>query len=270
MQGHVTHEFDKDALRHESWRVLRILSEFVEAIETMAQIGPAISIFGSARTPPDNDYYRLAVQCGARLVDKDFAVITGGGPGIMEAANRGAAEAGGNSVGLNIALPLEQMPNSYQNVELDFRYFFIRKVIFVKYSSGFIIFPGGFGTMDEFFESLTLIQTLKIVPFPVVLIGTAFWEGLLGWMRTMMVEQYQTLSPGDFELFHLTDDIDEAVQIIHDTYTGKRKAAASLPRFATDEEVLTGEGTRSGISPRKGDRLRAPYETKRAAKRARE
>ena len=254
-------EDHKEALSMESWRVLRIMSEFVEAFETMVRIGPAISVFGSARTPPDDPYYALAVECGRKLVEKDFAVVTGGGPGIMAAANKGALEAGGTSVGLNITLPTEQIPNPYQNVELDFRYFFIRKVMFVKYACGFIIFPGGFGTMDEFFESLTLIQTLKSVPFPVVLIGKKFWSGLLDWMHSVMEEQFQTISPEDFDLFHLTDDLDEAVSIVHETYLGKRTAGEKLPRFAEDAEPPAGEGTRLGIEPRKGGRLRKDYET---------
>jgi len=248
-----TDEFDhKEALRHESWRVFGIMSEFVDAIDTMARIGPAVSVFGSARTPVANRYYQLAVECGRKLVERDFAVITGGGPGIMEAANKGAHDAQGTSVGLNISLPMEQDPNRYQNVELDFRYFFIRKVMFVKYARGFIIFPGGFGTMDEFFESLTLIQTLKVVPFPVVLIGTEFWSGLLQWMRSVMDEQFQTISPEDFDLFSLTDDVEEAVNIIYETHIGKRTIAERLPRFPSDDEdVRTGEGTRGGLKPRK-------------------
>ncbi len=252
----------KEALSMESWRVFRIMSEFVEAFETMVRIGPAISVFGSARTPPDDPYYKLGVECGRKLVEKDFAVVTGGGPGIMEAANKGALEAGGTSIGLNITLPTEQLPNPYQNVELDFRYFFIRKVMFVKYASGCIIFPGGVGTMDEFFESLTLIQTLKIVPFPVVLIGKNFWSGLLDWMHSVMDEQFHTIGPEDFDLFHLTDDVDEAVSIVHETYLGKRIAGEKLPRFAEDAEAPAGEGTRLGIEPRKGGRLRKDYETK--------
>ena len=250
----------KESLRSESWRVFRIMSEFVDAFETMARVGPAVSVFGSARTKPGDRYYQLAVDCGRKLVEKDFAVITGGGPGIMSAANRGAIEAGGTSVGLNISLPMEQDANPYQNVELDFRYFFIRKVMFVKYASGFVIFPGGFGTMDEFFESLTLIQTLKIIPFPVVLIGSDFWRGLLDWMRTVQDEAFHTISPEDFELFHLTDDLDEAVTILHETFLGKRTAAESLPRFPEDEHAAAGEGTRLGIEPRKGGRLRKGYE----------
>ncbi len=250
----------KEALQHEAWRVLRIMSEFVESFETLAQLGPSVSVFGSSRLPSQDRYYQLAITCGAKLVAKDFAVITGGGPGIMEAANKGALEAGGTSVGLNIALPMEQLPNPYQNVELNFRYFFIRKVMFVKYAKGFVIFPGGFGTMDEFFESLTLIQTLKVVPFPVVLIGRDFWAGLLDWMRHTMCDRVQTVVAEDFDLFSLTDDVDEAISIIHDNLTGKRKVAQKLPRFASDEEVQTGEGTRAGVEPRKGGRLREKYE----------
>ena len=241
----------KNALQQESWRVLRIMSEFVESLETMVRIDPGVSVFGSARTPADHPVYEQARACGRALAENDFAVVTGGGPGIMEAANRGAYESGGTSVGLNITLPHEQLPNPYQNIELEFRYFFIRKVMFVKYAHGFIIFPGGFGTMDEFFESLTLMQTLKIAPFPVVLIGTDFWSGLLDWLRTTLCEQYATISPHDFDLFNLTDDVDEAVQIVHDTYHGRREIGADLPRFhSDDEEHTTGEGTRTGIHPR--------------------
>jgi uncharacterized protein (TIGR00730 family) len=247
----------KDALRHESWRVLRIMSEFIDAFDTLARIGPAVSVFGSARTPPPDKYYQAAVDCGARLVRKGFAVITGGGPGIMEAANKGASEAGGTSVGLNITLPMEQRPNPHQNVELDFRYFFVRKVMFVKYARGFIIFPGGFGTMDEFFESLTLIQTLKVVPFPVVLIGREFWSGLLEWFRGTLDQGYHTISPRDFEIFHLTDDVDEAVDIVYETHIGKRTASEALPRFASDTMEPMGEGTRAGVPARKVGLMRA-------------
>lgn len=248
----------KTLLTYESWRIFRIMSEFVEAFDTLATLGPAVSVFGSARTPENDPYYNLAVECSKRLVERGFAVITGGGPGIMEAANRGALEADGVSIGLNISLPMEQKPNPYQNVELDFRYFFCRKVMFVKYARGFIIFPGGFGTMDEFFESLTLIQTLKVQPFPVVLIGTDFWSGLLGWIRSTLDEKYHTISPDDLDLFRLTDDVDEAVSIIHDHYTGTRPAGEKLPRFESDESVPTGEGTRTGVRPRKTIKLQCP------------
>lgn len=250
----------KEELRNESWRVFRIMSEFVESFETMAGVGPAVSVFGSARTPPSDRYYKLAVECGRKLVAKDFAVITGGGPGIMEAANKGAFEAGGTSIGLNISLPQEQDPNPYQNVEIDYRYFFVRKVGFVKYAHGFVIFPGGFGTMDEFFESLTLMQTLKIAPFPVVAIGRDFWSGLLDWVRETMVSKFETISEEDLDLFRLTDDVDEAVEFIHEAYTGKRKVAANLPRFKEDAVEDTGEGTRIGVERRKGGRVRERYE----------
>ena len=173
--------FNREAsLSRETWRLFRILSEFVDGFEVMSEVGPAVTVFGSARTESNNPIYQQAVDCGKYIVKNELAVITGGGPGIMEAANKGAYEAGGTSVGLNIDLPMEQDPNRYQTHALDFRYFFIRKVMFVKYACGFICFPGGFGTMDEFFEAITLIQTLKIAPFPVVLIGSDFWSGMVG------------------------------------------------------------------------------------------
>ena len=250
----------KESLQHESWRVFRIMAEFVESFETMTRLGPCVSVFGSARTPPDDPFYTLAENCGRLLAAKELAVMTGGGPGIMEAANKGAFQAGGTSVGLNIALPLEQVPNRFQNVEMDFRYFFVRKVCFVKYAVGFIIFPGGFGTMDEFFESLTLIQTLKIEPFPVVVVGTDFWSGLLDWMRTVMLSRRHTIDADDMDLFHLTDDPEEAVQIIHESHIGERLVAEQLPRFKTDEAEQSGEGTRVGIERRKGGRLRRSYD----------
>jgi uncharacterized protein (TIGR00730 family) len=248
----------KDSLRHESWRVFRIMAEFVESFETMARLGPCVAVFGSARTPSDHKYYQMARQCGRLLVQKDFDVVTGGGPGIMEAANKGALEGGGTSVGLNIALPMEQVPNEYQNVELDFRYFFVRKVCFVKYARGFVIFPGGFGTMDEFFESLTLIQTLKTAPFPVVAIGRRFWSGLIDWMQTMMLEACGNVDARDLELFHITDDVEEAVDIIYETHIGMRKAGEQLPRLRGDEVEETGEGTRVGIERRRSRRVQRP------------
>ncbi|BAM02606.1 LOG family protein [Phycisphaera mikurensis] len=199
------------ALAEESWRMFRILSEFVDGIEVMSAVGPAVSIFGSARTPEDDPVFAQAVACARKVVERDFAVITGGGPGIMTAGNKGAHEAGGQSVGLNIKLPHEQSGNPYQNVSLDFRYFFVRKVMFVKYACGFIIFPGGFGTLDELFESLTLIQTMKIRPFPVVCVGHDFWDGLLDWIRETLDEKYRTISHADLDLIHVTDDLDEAV-----------------------------------------------------------
>ena len=202
------------ALNRETWRLFRIISEFVDGFEVMSEVGPAVSVFGSARTKPDDPVYQLAVDCGKKIVENDFAVITGGGPGVMEAANKGAYDVGGKSIGLNINLPMEQDPNPFQNYELSFRYFFVRKVMFVKYACGFIIFPGGFGTMDEVFEALTLIQTLKIEPFPVVLVGTDFWGGLLDWIKDTMRDRYKTISPDDIDLFHITDDVDEAIDYI--------------------------------------------------------
>lgn len=248
----------------ESWRALRILSEFVEAVDTLNAIGPAVSVFGSARTQVDSRYYDMARECGRMLVERKFAVITGGGPGIMEAANRGAKEAGGVSVGLNIALPFEQVPNPYQNLEIEFRYFFIRKVMFVKYALGTINFPGGFGTLDEVFESLTLMQTLKIQPMPVVLVGRAYWEGLLRWFREVLVAQHHAISEQDLHLFHLTDDVREAVELVHDVHEGRRVWAANLPRFPEDLKEPSGEGTREGVLPRKrgaGDDASTPMPT---------
>ena len=241
----------KDALQHEAWRTLRIMSEFVDATDTMVRVGPAVAVFGSARTRPEKHEFIQAVECGRMLVERGFAVITGGGPGIMEAANKGALEANGVSVGLNISLPFEQKPNPYQSIELTFRYFFVRKVMFVKHACGFIIFPGGFGTMDELFESLTLIQTLKIVPFPVVLIGKKFWQPLLDWMRTTLAEEHGTISAEDFELFRVTDDVREAVDIVHDVHAGRRAWAPKLPRFASDPPVSQEEGIRQGVHPRR-------------------
>ncbi|MBX3354603.1 MAG: TIGR00730 family Rossman fold protein [Phycisphaeraceae bacterium] len=238
-------------LGSESWRALRILSEFVEAVDTLNTIGPAVSVFGSARTTPETRYYDMARECGRMLVERGLAVITGGGPGIMEAANRGASEAGGISVGLNIALPFEQVPNPYQTIELEFRYFFIRKVMFVKYARGTIIFPGGFGTLDEVFESLTLMQTLKIRPMPVVLVGRGYWDGLLRWFREVLIDQHRAIDAQDLHLFHLTDDVTEAVDLVHEVSEGRRTWAANLPRFPEDAAGPAGEGTREGVLPRK-------------------
>ncbi len=219
-------------LARETWRLFRILSEFVDGFEGMSRVGPSISVFGSARTKPDHPSYQAAQHCGRLICESGFGVITGGGPGIMEAANRGAFECGGASVGLNIMLPHEQDPNPYQNVELMFRYFFVRKVMFVKYATGFIIFPGGFGTMDELFESLTLIQTLKIDPFPVVLVGRDYWGGLLDWIRNTMLHEYGNISPEDLELFMLTDSVEEAVEYVKSRFNyevWQRQAQQAIP-----------------------------------------
>jgi uncharacterized protein (TIGR00730 family) len=195
------------------WRALRILSEFVEGFDAMAKVGPAITVFGSARTSPDDPVYELARSIGRRLADAGYAVITGGGPGTMEAANRGCREAGGLSVGCNIELPHEQGMNPYVDLGVEFRYFFARKVMFVKYADGFVILPGGFGTLDELFEALTLIQTGKVRHFPIVLVGRAYWSGLIDWIRGTLLAQ-GTIADGDIDLFSLTDDPNEVVDII--------------------------------------------------------
>lgn len=207
---------EKNNLLEDTWRVFRIMGEFVEGFEVMSQIGPAATIFGSARLKPDSPAYLDAQRCARLLAEAGLAVITGGGPGIMEAANRGASQANGCSVGLNIVLPHEQKPNPYQNVELNFRYFFCRKVMFVKYAHAFICFPGGFGTLDEFFEALTLIQTSKSPKFPLVLVGRSFWAGLVDWIHQTLLNQWQTISPSDESLFLLTDDVNEAVNYVVD------------------------------------------------------
>ena len=197
----------------ESWRIFRIMAEFVEAIETLSRVKHAVSIFGSARTKPDDPYYQKAELLARRLVEKGFGFITGGGPGVMAAANKGAAEAGGQSVGMNIRLPAEQKPNPYANVSIDYKYFFIRKVMFVKYAVAYVILPGGFGTMDELFEALTLIQTKRIKSFPVILMGSEYWKGLFDWLRKTMLRDNK-ISPEDLERFQIIDDPDEAVKHI--------------------------------------------------------
>jgi uncharacterized protein (TIGR00730 family) len=203
----------------ESWRIFKIMSEFVEGIDKLAKIGPCVSIFGSARTSPENPYYKIAEEIAAKLVRHGYGVITGGGPGIMEAGNKGAASERGRSVGLNIELPFEQKPNPYidSDKNINFDFFFVRKVMFVKYSQGFIIMPGGFGTLDEMFESLTLIQTHKIGRFPVVLVGKDYWGGLIDWMKKTMVAA-GNIHEEDLELFALVDTPTEAVRVIDDFY----------------------------------------------------
>ncbi|MBN2446047.1 MAG: TIGR00730 family Rossman fold protein [Phycisphaerae bacterium] len=220
-------EFTYRTAAEETWRIFRIMAEFVDGIDVMSHVGPAVSIFGSARTRPGELYYEQAIDVAHKLVDAGFAIITGGGPGIMEAANRGAAEANGKSIGLNIWLPMEQHGNPYQNVSLDFHYFFVRKVMFVKYALAFVCFPGGFGTMDEFFESMTLIQTRKVPPMQVVLIGTRFWTPLVDWMRDNMQDLHGNISPGDLDLFTVTDDTDEAVASIADAFRDGRAVAGT-------------------------------------------
>jgi uncharacterized protein (TIGR00730 family) len=202
-----------DFLETDTWRALRILSEFVEGFDAMAKVGPAITVFGSARTQPDDPVYELARGIARRLAEAGYAVITGGGPGTMEAANRGCREGGGLSVGCNIELPHEQGMNQYVDLGIDFRYFFARKTMFVKYADGFVILPGGFGTLDELFEALTLIQVGKVRHFPVVLVGTAYWAGLLDWIRGTLLAN-GTIEAGDLELLRVTDDPDEVVRLI--------------------------------------------------------
>ena len=191
------------------------MAEFVDSFETLSQLGPAVTIFGSARTPPTNPYYQVAVNLAKGLAKQNLAVVTGGGPGIMEAANRGAAEAKGKSVGLNIELPFEQRGNKYSNIPLHFHYFFSRKVCFFKYSIAFVFMPGGFGTLDEFFEVLTLVQTRRIPHYPLILIGTDYWSGLLKWSKNIM-EKNGYISPNDLDLITLTDDPQKAIDIILD------------------------------------------------------
>lgn len=206
---------EKSGFTHtDPWRVLRIQSEFVEGFDALAGVGPCIAFFGSVRTLPEEHYYKAAEETAALLAKKDLGIITGGGPGIMEAANKGAFESGGLSIGCNIELPLEQTPNPYQNISLEFRYFFIRKMIFVKYSIGYVIFPGGFGTLDELFEALTLAQTGKIEHFPIALFGKDYWKDLCQWLDECLLEKYCTISPEDKKLYRIVDSPHEAVDYI--------------------------------------------------------
>ena len=197
----------------EAWRLFKIMGEFVEGIDTLHDLGPAVSIFGSARTQPDDPVYKKTEQIAALFAKRKFAVITGGGGGVMEAANKGAAEAGGTSVGLNILLPFEQTPNQYANIKLDFKYFFIRKVMFIKYAAAYIIMPGGFGTLDELFEAVTLIQTHRIKPFPLILVGSDFWGGLVDWIKNHQLAENR-ISPKDLEILQVMDDPEEIVKAV--------------------------------------------------------
>jgi uncharacterized protein (TIGR00730 family) len=205
----------------DSWRVFKIISELVEGFEKLARIGPCVSIFGSARTHYNDKYYKLAEEIAFRLVENGYGIITGGGPGIMEAANKGAARGKGKSVGINIDLPFEQKPNPYIDVDklITFDHFFVRKVMFMKYSQGFIVLPGGFGTFDELFEAITLIQTRKIGKFPIILVGKKYWGGLLKWVEEVMLEEENNISPGDLNLFKLVDTAEEAVDHIVSFYS---------------------------------------------------
>lgn len=205
----------------DSWQIFRVMAEFVDGFEKLAKIGPCVSIFGSARTKADNKYFVMAEEIAAKLVRHGYGVITGGGPGIMEAGNKGAHSEGGKSVGLNIQLPFEQFNNIYIDSDklINFDYFFVRKVMFVKYSQGFIGMPGGFGTLDELFEAITLIQTKKIGAFPIVLVGRSYWQGLFHWIEDVMLNTESNISPDDLDLVHIVDDATEAVKIIDDFYS---------------------------------------------------
>ena len=204
----------------DSWQIFKVMAEFVEGFEKLSRIGPCVSIFGSARTKRDNPYYIMAEEIAAKLVRHGYGVITGGGPGIMEAGNKGAHSEGGKSVGLNIELPFEQFHNIYIDSDklLDFDYFFVRKVMFVKYAQGFIVMPGGFGTLDELFEAITLIQTKKIGRFPIILVGKSYWQGLFTWIKDVMLHTENNISPEDLNLVHLVDNATDAVKIIDDFY----------------------------------------------------
>jgi uncharacterized protein (TIGR00730 family) len=261
----VSNEFDPT---RDSWRIFRIMAEFVEGFEVMANVGPAVSLFGSARTKPDDPMYKAAEETARRLAKANLAVITGGGPGIMEAGNKGAFEAGGVSVGLNITLPQEQEGNKYQTVSLDFHYFYARKVMFTKYASAFICFPGGYGTLDEFFEIITLIQTLKVEAFPIVLYGSSYWSGLIEWIKSELHPQF--IDPEDVDIFKVVDDPAEAVRLVTQgvkkhwwkplddelraVTDGKPGAGQSPVQAAAASAEDTGEGTRYGRRPKRPDK----------------
>ena len=202
-----------DFKTEDSWRMFRIMAEFVEGFETLSEVGHAVTIFGSARIRRGDDLYKKTEQLARLLVKNGFSVITGGGPGVMEAANKGASDAGGKSIGLNIELPMEQKPNPYANINLNFRYFFCRKVMFVKYAMAYVIMPGGFGTLDEFFEAVTLIQTHKIKPFPVIMVGSAYWSGLTNWMKGSLLKE-KMISKEDLEIFQVIDDPEDILKTI--------------------------------------------------------
>ncbi len=223
----------KESPVRDLWRIFRIMAEFVEGFDELSTVGPAVSIFGSARAQKGDEHYKLAEATAMEVAKAGFAVITGGGNGIMEAANKGATEAGGKSIGLNIEIPLEQIPNKYQNISLHFRYFFCRKMMFLKYAHGFIVLPGGWGTMDEFFESLTLIQTLKQASFPVVLMGSDYWGGLIDWMKEKMLGECGYISEEDLDIFTVVDEPKAAAKIMVDFRKAKGKVGLDLPSGMT-------------------------------------
>jgi uncharacterized protein (TIGR00730 family) len=239
-------QHDTEWVHSDPWRVMRIQSEFVEGFGALAEVGQAVSVFGSARTPKDHPDYALGVAVGRGLVDRGYAVITGGGPGIMEAANKGAREAGGLSVGLGIELPFEQGMNEYVDLGVNFRYFFARKTMFVKYASGFVVLPGGFGTLDEMFEALTLVQTHKVTEFPIVLVGTDYWTGLLDWLSTAVLDRGM-IHAKDLALFSVVDDADEAVRIVCDRneeLRAREQAAADEAAAAESSAETVDEASR--------------------------
>ena len=205
---------------NDSWAIFKIMSEFVDGYEKLSRIGPCVSVFGSARTKPEDKYYKLAESISYKLTQSGYGVITGGGPGIMEAGNKGARRGGGVSVGLNIELPFEQHDNPYidSDKNLEFDYFFVRKVMFVKYAQGFVAMPGGFGTLDELFEAITLIQTKKIGKFPIILVGTEFWNGIMDWIKKTLLDKYKNVSEKDLDLFKIVDSADEVIEIINNFY----------------------------------------------------
>ncbi len=214
------HKGWNEAKTNDSWAIFKIMGEFVSGFEKMSRIGPCVSIFGSARTKPDHKYYKLAESIAKSIVEAGYGVITGGGPGIMEAGNKGAHLAGGTSVGLNIELPFEQHDNPFidKDKSLDFDYFFVRKVMFVKYSQGFVVMPGGFGTLDEIFEAITLIQTNKIEKFPIIMVGRDFWQGMIDWIKSTVLEKFENVSATDLDLIHLVDTEDEVIGILDSFY----------------------------------------------------
>ena len=230
-----------DWVHTDPWRVLRIQSEFIEGFGMLAELGPAISVFGSARTKPDDSMYAAAEELGRKLVGAGYAVITGGGPGVMEAANKGASQADGVSVGLGIELPFESGLNEWVDIGINFRYFFTRKMMFVKYAQGFVVMPGGFGTLDELFEALTLTQTRKVTSFPVVLFGSSYWGGLVDWLRDTMLADGK-ISPADLEMFTVTDDVDESVSYILKAGEGA-DAAGEEAALEAAHDIAEADGT---------------------------
>ena len=226
----------EDLAKSDTWRVFRIMAELVEGFEALNGVGPAVSVFGSARLRPGSEYYNKCLKVTESLAKSGFTVISGGGPGIMEAANKGAQNGNGTSVGLNIELPMEQSANTFQDIKVEFRYFFVRKLMFVKYAVGYVIFPGGFGTMDELFEALTLIQTKKIRSFPVILVGRQYWAGLVDWMRATVLAQ-GNIEAGDLDLFHVVEEPEEVCEIIAMRYKDRTAAFPSDKRASNRKGV---------------------------------